>query len=351
LAKATSDENAHLVHRVKELEVEITVWKQALSATRGSQDVTSRREVTFAPPQKSLALCVIDGTRCIFSSTYITQGEEGGRKAGQEIVRIVTDHLANDKSLPGGNVNLSITLYVTKTRSRKDLIIGEYCTGEQFDGFIVGLNETPYLNIVEVNNKKDASKKIEEHLQLFAGLSETVRIFFSGLYRFVVADTDLMVIPGARWKWVGVLVYYSYSRSMRRQEQTNHPAEPQRPIEQRICPPPFSHPLYRRTFFYIKYQSLLIFYRLIAENPPPCNEYYLMESCSREGRCKYSHEYDLTDEQLVTLAKNAKQSPCWFLNNDGECPHGTNCCWGHVCPFGMKCHHLYKDNCRFKGCE
>lgn len=34
-----------------------------------------------------------------------------------------------------------------------------------------------------------------------------------------------------------------------------------------------------------------------------------------QGRCRYSHEYDLTDEQLIALANSAKQSPCWFLNN------------------------------------
>jgi hypothetical protein len=34
-----------------------------------------------------------------------------------------------------------------------------------------------------------------------------------------------------------------------------------------------------------------------------------------QGRCRYSHEYDLTDEQLITLANSAKHSPCWFFNN------------------------------------
>jgi hypothetical protein len=35
----------------------------------------------------------------------------------------------------------------------------------------------------------------------------------------------------------------------------------------------------------------------------------------KQGRCRYSHEYDLTDEQLASLANSAKHSPCWFLNN------------------------------------
>jgi hypothetical protein len=162
LASVTSDENAQLVHKVKELEVEVTVWKQALSATRGPQDGPSKREVTFATPQKDLALCVIDCTRCMFSSNYILQGEQGGRKAGQEIIRGIKDHLADDdRSLQDGNIKFSINIYVMKSRLRSDLVASECCTFAQIDEFFAGLNETPYLNIVEVSSKRDANKKIE----------------------------------------------------------------------------------------------------------------------------------------------------------------------------------------------
>lgn len=70
------------------------------------------------------------------------------------------------------------------------------------------------------------------------------------------------------------------------------------------------------------------------ENPPPCNEFYLM-TCSKgvrftmvskfpstdhrllnqAGICKYSHEYSLTPEQLLSLANNAKKAPCNWLKN------------------------------------
>ena len=82
-----------------------------------------------------------------------------------------------------------------KGQFRNDL--ASICPREQSDNFFVGLNETPYLNIVEVNSKREADKKIEgehlqvklnssdvshpEHLQLFAGLPQTIRVFFSGL--------------------------------------------------------------------------------------------------------------------------------------------------------------------------
>ncbi len=196
LARATSDENAQLVKKVEELEVEVTVWKRAHSAASLENKLTG---------QKSLALCMIDGTRCFFSPSYITEGEVGGRKAGQEITRSIADYLADDNSLQDSTVKLSIAIYVAKDQLRPDL--SSTCAAEQLDKFFVGLNETPYLNIVEVNSKKDADKKIEgeqptsqaetpfnvsnpEQLQLFSGLPQTARVFFSGSYNFLVVDSD-----------------------------------------------------------------------------------------------------------------------------------------------------------------
>jgi hypothetical protein len=107
-----------------------------------------------------------------------------------------------------------------------------------------------------------------------------------------------------------------------------------------------------------------------TEDPPPCNEHYLM-SCSKgvstvtnershcqsliffssrmQASCKYSHDYMLTQEQLATLAGNAKKAPCNWLKNGLQCPYGDRCCWGHTCPSGAKCFHLSKGKCWFKG--
>jgi hypothetical protein len=173
---------------VKELEVEVTVWKQAHStASRESKPIGVNG-------QKNLALCMIDGTRSVFSTGHITEGEAGGRKAGQEIIRGIVNYLADASSLHDSTVKLSIYIYITKGRLRNDL--ASICPREQFDKFFIGLNETPYLNIVEVNSKREADKKIEgdhlqvklnfsnvphpEQLQLFADLPQTARVFFSG---------------------------------------------------------------------------------------------------------------------------------------------------------------------------
>ena len=36
---------------------------------------------------------------------------------------------------------------------------------------------------------------------------------------------------------------------------------------------------------------------------------------SSQPSCKYSHDWYLSQEQLVTLAKNAKKAPCNFYKN------------------------------------
>lgn len=170
--------------------MEVTVWKQAHS--------TASRE-NKPMGQMNLAICMIDGTRSIFSTGYITEGEAGGRKAGQDISRGIKDYLADASSPQDSTVKFSIAIYIMKDRLRTDLT--SICAPEQFDKFFVGLNDTPYVNIVEVNSKREADKKIEgeqptsqvdlsycpniprqEQLQLLAGLPQTVRVFFSGSY-------------------------------------------------------------------------------------------------------------------------------------------------------------------------
>ena len=141
---------------MKELEFEVTLWKQALSSSKNVPD-----RDTKLMGQKKVALCVIDGTRSVFTTNYITEGEGGGRKAGQEIIRGITDYLADACSLQDPNIKISIAVYIMKARLRSDLAANDICAPEQFDKFFVGLDETPYLNIVEVNSKRGADKKIE----------------------------------------------------------------------------------------------------------------------------------------------------------------------------------------------
>jgi len=270
--------------------------------------------VTSAASQKGVALCVIDGTRSIFSPNYITQGQEGGRGAGREIIRGITDHLVH-RSIQDMNPKLAIIVYVRKAQLQHDLVGSNNCTSEQFDDFFVGLNETPYINIVEVSSKRDADKKIEEHLQLFAGLTQTVRIFFSGgngsEYLSIIPTLDKcsatsklvilrsysgpsistsaripsLMLPGLFMKYIpaGQLI----------------PATPHAPTSPSPFPLAEADETDVRTPSPKSFTSFTFFNNaqrrqtvidpnlpLYKQNPPPCNEYYLMQSCSKEGRCR-----------------------------------------------------------------
>jgi len=234
--------------------------------------------------------------------------------------------------------------------------------------FFVGLNEISYLNIVEVNSKREADKKIEEHLQLFSGLPQTTRIFFSGgngsEYLSIMptleacnAKDKLVILRGytglsngASSRIPSLMLMGLFMKNITAQatpffDPSPYPVAEDDEMDGRT-PSPKTPKTYGQQRKLSVIDPTLPLYK---QNPPPCNEYYLMHDCSKEGRCRYSHEYDLTEEQLVMLSNSAKQSPCWFLNNNRECPHGMSCCWGHVCPFGIKCHFSLREKCRFKG--
>ncbi|KAH9062179.1 hypothetical protein EDB87DRAFT_1607732 [Lactarius vividus] len=379
LARTTSDENTQLNNKLRDLEVEVAVWKEQAISSRNAQDNESkpvfRRSVAFENgaegKDKNIALCVIDGTRSIFSPNYLVQSEEGGRKAGQEIVQGIFDHLANDGSLQVANIKVSIVIYVMSSRLRNELIAGDTCTAEQFDGFFVGLNETRHLNVVEVGSKSDTDRKIEDYLQLFAGLAQTVRVFFSGgnssHYLSVMATLEtcnasakLVILrsqtgspygASARIPFIMLPGLFTNFPAGQLVPATPKPFTPfSLPISEVDEPDAWTPPSKSFSLNGQRKQTTIDpALPLYKQNPPPCNEHYLMAACSKEGRCRYSHEYDLTEDQLATLSRNAKQSPCWFLNNDRECPFGPSCCWGHVCPFGIKCQFSLKDKCRFKG--
>jgi len=373
LARTTSDENAQLNDKLRELQVEVAVWKQQAISSKSAQDydgkASFRKSVAFENGvDNNIAVCVIDGTRSIFAPNYLVQGEEGGRKAGQDIVQGITDHLASDGSLQVASIKISIVIYVMRPRLRNELIAGNTCTAEQFDGFFIGLNETRYLNIVEVRNKSDTDRKIEEYLQLFAGLTKTVRVFFGGgssshclsvmaTLETCSASSKLVILRsqtsssfGASARIPSVILSGLFMNFPAGQLATPKSAASPFPFPMSEVEEPEARAPSPKYFGGQRRQTTIDpTLPLYKQNPPPCNEHYLMSACSKEGRCRYSHEYDLTEDQLATLAKNAKQSPCWFLNNDRDCPFGSNCCWGHVCPFGIKCAFSLKDKCRFKG--
>lgn len=104
------------------------------------------------------------------------------------------------------------------------------------------------------------------------------------------------------------------------------------------------------------------------EKPPPCNFYYL-SNCKQEHRCKYGHDYDLSEADMLHMRANAKKSPCFQANNgkilqygvlslnwlllqtDKPCHEGDRCPLGHSCPYGPKCLFYEQGKCKFQGSE
>ncbi|KAI0068923.1 hypothetical protein BV25DRAFT_1910657 [Artomyces pyxidatus] len=388
LAEATSTENTELSARVKELELELLVWKQAHSAAREAAErenkirdeqlAVLRKQVSggghgLVVEKDGLVLCVIDGTKTFFAAPYLKQGEHGGRRAGQEISNGIHRHLTEDNAYASSDISLWIFVYVNKRRLVTELVGNAVCTALQLDAFCAGLSETsPSLNIIDVASKKDADSKIREYLQMFSKLQHNLRIYTTGGYGSeyspslpyldVVAPTaSVVLVRGHSYPSFGsfgqgyphILLEGLFMKDMPSDFSTaptsfsgitpvsagvdEERSQMGSPDLVTFTPATRTVPVLDPTL------------PLYKQNPPPCNEHYLLAECSKNGRCKYSHEYELNEEQLATLAKNAKQSPCWFLNNDMQCPYGDGCCWGHVCPFGIKCHFSSKDKCRFKG--
>jgi len=80
--------------------------------------------------------------------------------------------------------------------------------------------------------------------------------------------------------------------------------------------------------------------------PPPCTLFYLA-SCGHKSECRYAHDYDLSEDDMKTLRKNAKNNPCSAILKGDECSWGPGCIYGHVCPNGPRCY--YGARCRFYG--
>ncbi|GAA5859171.1 hypothetical protein JCM1840_003786 [Sporobolomyces johnsonii] len=72
------------------------------------------------------------------------------------------------------------------------------------------------------------------------------------------------------------------------------------------------------------------------QDPPPCNAFYLVGHCD-VPRCRFCHDYDLTDSQIDEMRRGAKYHLCHAVQNGVDCPDGDSCIYGHYCPRGPSC--------------
>lgn len=380
LSRSTLRRNSDLEARVAELELELSVWKQAHAVALEASEretkahnvriATFNRQISsldcFRGSQHPLILCALNGDETPFSPELLVQGQQGGRAAGQILTKVIASHLHNEDVQFSGRLSFWATLFLTKADLIERAVTHSICTREQLEGFLVGFSQSsPRFLVVDVGSGRDVDLKIKEYLQTYTYLPQTLRVFYTGpvdsgymstfgfleserllgkvvlLQNSIDPDVDCPLPALSRLQVEGlfanqILPYLPRKlcpstvgllNVMMVNGGLTAPQSPARLGGRAIDP---SLPLHK-------------------QNPPPCNEHYLMKCSKGPAVCKYSHEYVLTPEQLVALASNAKKAPCNWLKNGIPCPFGDGCCWGHVCPNGPKCFHLSKGKCWFKG--
>lgn len=384
LSAATIRRNTDLESRVAELEVELLVWKQAHSvALEASERENKAHNVQMAAlnrqisgldsiksqNQNPLILCIIHGDELVFNREFLTEGYHGGRAAAQQLTKAIAEHLSNEDVHLYGRLSFWITVYLNKRNLSETLVLNNVCSEEQFDSFLTGFGHaSPRFSVIDVGFGTESTEpKIKEYLQTFIYFPQTLRVFFGGydvssyMPTFSALEKDQIL---------GKLVLIDANQQTGLVDPFQIHAIPRLCVDslfmfERL--PKISRiltPLTMASFNSAASNGGLISPQspdsvlgrvidpslpLHKQNPPPCNEHYLMTCSKGAGMCKYSHDYILTSEQLVSLANNAKKAPCNWLKNGVQCPYGEKCCWGHVCPNGPKCFHLSKGKCWFKG--
>jgi len=89
ISSATVQRNQELEARLAHLELELSIWKQAHA---GAVEVAERVNPSgLSNGQIPLVLVVIDGDSNVFDSAFLSQGQNGGRQAGQQLTQSIAE--------------------------------------------------------------------------------------------------------------------------------------------------------------------------------------------------------------------------------------------------------------------
>ncbi|KAI9000874.1 hypothetical protein BD414DRAFT_15154 [Trametes punicea] len=388
LAGATLCRQSELEARVAELEGELAALKLAYNTTvdidkkahNAHLSSLSRQTSGFNVDQDLLVICAIDGDRLFFHPSLIEQGYQGGRQAAQDFTTAIAHELIQQDLTGFDRLSFWVTVYLNKRAMLSNLRDDDAVSPDHFESFLSGFSQaSPRFLIVDAGPGRDSTVvKVKEYIKTYIRFPQTLRLFFGGMDEAYLTTWDSLAnedlagrlvlvqppnnpfpamrrMPARSLRCDGLFVAERVNPWMSRrpgplfglsdsalgvvtngglispqsESQASMTTPPPQNLSERLKPIDPSKPLHK-------------------QNPPPCNEHYLM-SCSKGPNCKYSHDWLLTPEQLEILARNAKKAPCNYLKNGLPCPHGDRCCWGHVCPSGARCFHLSKGKCWFKG--
>jgi len=184
-----------LQSRVSELEVELSVWKQAHSVAleeserdakaHNVQVAALNRQISnldcFRGAQNPLILCIINGDEKVFMKDLITQGQTGGKAAAQHLTQAIADYLTKEELHIFGRLSFWITIYTNKSELFTKLLGHDFCTADQLSDFFAGFSSaSPRFLVVDTGLGNDTvTPKIKEYLQTYARFPQTLRIFFA----------------------------------------------------------------------------------------------------------------------------------------------------------------------------
>ncbi|KAJ7904395.1 hypothetical protein B0H14DRAFT_2662644 [Mycena olivaceomarginata] len=333
LSNATMKRNTFLEARVAELEMEAALWQRAhtvaLEASERDGEAHQRLVCNLNKQifkrdlfenQDPLILCVVNGDEKLFNT--FAQGQEGGKFAAKTLTQEIATYLSADQLHKLGRISFWITVYF----NRSELLDRPYCQC------------SPRFSLVDVGCTNDTGTKIREYIETYTRFPQTLRNE-QLLGKLVMVNSDdaeggsTSSFPSLKVQ-DGLFMNHKLQQrhtplNMRGVNSNGGLLSPQSPashISGRAID--LSLPLHKRLSPKdSRFRSLI--HGKFAENPPPCNEHYLMTCSKGPAVCKYSHEYILTQDQLASLASNAKKAPCNWLKN------------------GM--FHLSKGKCWFKG--
>ncbi|KAI0775970.1 hypothetical protein BD413DRAFT_257475 [Trametes elegans] len=389
LSNATLYRNAELEARVAELEGELAALKLAYDTTvevdKKAHNAPllslNRQTSSFNVAQDPMVLCAIDGDRLVFHPSLVEQGYQGGRVAAQDLTKAIAQELLQQGMTGFDRLSFWVTVYLNKQAVLSSLRDDAVAGPGHFEAFLLGFSQaSPRFLVVDAGPGRESTEaKVKEYIKTYIRFPQTLRVFFGGVGDTYLAMYDSLEKEDLSGKLVLMQPPADLSPAMRRMSarfirldglflservspwMNRRPGpllgisdnssgvitnggliSPQSETQTSVPTPPPSNQSSEQ------YRTIDPSKPLHKQNPPPCNEHYLM-TCSKGINCKYSHDWHLTPEQLEILSRNAKKAPCNFLKNGIPCPHGDRCCWGHVCPSGARCFHLSKGKCWFKG--
>ncbi|KAI0677403.1 hypothetical protein C8Q78DRAFT_1065958 [Trametes maxima] len=372
--------------RIAELEGELAALKLAFNTTAELDDskrphnahlpsLTSRHS-SFSVTADPLVLCVIDGDRLVFHPSLIEQGYQGGRQAAQDFTKSIAHELLQQGLYGFERLSFWVMMYFNKRAVLTGLREDGVASPEQFEGFLSGFGQaSPRFLIVDSGPARESTElKVKEYIKTYIRFPQTLRLFFGGIDDTYLTMCDDLEKEDLSGKLVVMQPPNELSPTMRRisarsirfdglfmsERVTTWPPRrlapllgisdsnpgvitngglisPQSESQGSLSTPP-PHSQSSASSDYLKpIDPSKVSYINTVQNPPPCNEHYLM-SCSKGPNCKYSHEWHLTPDQLDVLARNAKKAPCNYLKNGSiaslscsplrlSCPHGERCCW------------------------